>query len=249
MKFVRYMWDNRIFYGLVKDDKVQRIDLTPFIDWQCVDESHRLSEVKILAPVEPSKIVAVGLNYTDHASELDMDMPDEPILFLKPATSVIGPDEKIVYPKMSKQVDYEAELGIVLGKEAWNLSEDEAKDAILGYTCANDVTARDLQRKDGQWTRAKGFNTFSPIGPCVETQVDPLDLRIELILNGDVKQESSTSYMMFNVYQLVSFISQVMTLYPGDVIMTGTPPGVGPMNPGDKVEVAIEGVGILRNYM
>lgn len=247
MKFVRYLWDKRVFFGLLEGNQVRRITLTPFINWASTEEAYNLSDVRLLAPTEPSKVVAVGLNYVDHAEELKMAVPDEPILFLKPTTSVIGPDEKIIYPKMSKQVDYEAELGVVMKKEARNISEKEAKEAILGYTCANDVTARDLQKKDGQWTRAKSFDTFSPIGPWIETEVNPTNLKIELLLNGKIKQSSFTSKMIFNPFKLVSFISHVMTLLPGDVIMTGTPPGVGSMKIGDTVEVKVEEVGTLKN--
>lgn len=236
-----------MFFGLLEGESIRRISLSPFVNWEKTDEMHPLSEVRLLAPTEPSKVVAVGLNYIDHAKELKMDVPDEPILFLKPTTAVVGPGDPIIYPKMSSQVDYEAELGIVIKREARSVTGAEAKQAILGYTCANDVTARDLQRQDGQWTRAKGFDTFAPIGPWVETEVDPSDLKIELVLNDEVKQSSVTSRMIFDCLELVSFISRVMTLLPGDVIMTGTPPGVGPMQVGDEVEVRIEGVGNLRN--
>lgn len=247
MRFVRYKWDNRIFYGIVEGDNVRRIDLSPFIDWKLLDESHPLSEVRLLAPAEPSKIVAVGLNYINHADELKMDVPSEPILFLKPTTAVIGPGEPIFYPAMSKQVDFEAEVGVVIKDEAKGISESEAKEAILGYTCANDVTARDLQRRDGQWGRCKSFDTFAPIGPWIDTEVDPMDIRVESVLNGRVMQSSTTEDMIFDIYKLVSFISKVMTLLPGDVIMTGTPPGVGPMQPGDIIEIKIEDIGVLRN--
>jgi 2-keto-4-pentenoate hydratase/2-oxohepta-3-ene-1,7-dioic acid hydratase in catechol pathway len=247
MRFVRYRWDNRIFYGIVEGDNVRRIDLSPFIDWKPLDETHPLSEVKLLAPAEPSKVVAVGLNYIDHADELKMDVPSEPILFLKPTTAVVGPGEPILYPAMSKQVDFEAEVGVVIKDEVRDIRESEVKDAILGYTCANDVTARDLQRKDGQWGRCKSFDTFAPIGPWIDTEVDPLDIKVESVLNGKVMQSSTTANMIFDIYKLVSFISKVMTLLPGDVIMTGTPPGVGPMQPGDEIEIKIEGIGTLRN--
>jgi 2-keto-4-pentenoate hydratase/2-oxohepta-3-ene-1,7-dioic acid hydratase in catechol pathway len=227
--------------------KVSEISSTPFINWEKTGRSHAIKEIKLLAPVEPSKVIAIGLNYSDHASELHMEVPDEPILFLKPATSVVGHDEAIIYPEMTRQLDYEAELGVVMKREARNISEEDAPQYVLGYTCANDVTARDLQRKDGQWTRAKSFDTFSSIGPWIETAVDPTNLKIQLLLNGKVMQSSFTSNMIFNPYQLVSFISRVMTLLPGDVIMTGTPPGVGSMKVGDTVEVRIAGIGALRN--
>lgn len=241
------MWDNRIFYGIVEGDRIQRIDFSPYIDWKPVDEHHPLDEIRLLAPSEPSKVVAVGLNYVDHADELNMDVPSEPILFLKPPTAVIGPDERIVYPDMSKQVDFEAEVGVVMKGEAKHVTEEDAKALILGFTCANDVTARDLQRRDGQWGRCKSFDTFAPIGPWIETEIDPTKLKIESVLNGTVKQSSTTSNMIFDVHKLVSFISNVMTLLPGDVIMTGTPPGVGPMQPGDTIEINIEGIGSLKN--
>ena len=188
---------------------------------------------------KPTKIIAVGLNYIDHAKELKMPIPDEPIIFLKPPTAVISHKDKIIYPKVVKQLDYEAELAVVM----------KDKKHILGYTCANDVTARDLQRKDVQWTRSKSFDTFCPLGPRVVKNVDPNNLEIKLYLNGKLKQSSHTSNMIFRVEELVSFISKIMTLCPGDVILTGTPPGVGPMKIGDVVEVEIEGIGKLTNFV
>ena len=188
---------------------------------------------------KPTKIIAVGLNYIDHAKELKMPIPDEPIIFLKPPTAVISHKDKIIYPKGVKQLDYEAELAVVM----------KDKKHILGYTCANDVTARDLQRKDVQWTRSKSFDTFCPLGPRVVKNVDPNNLEIKLYLNGKLKQSSHTSNMIFRVEELVSFISKIMTLCPGDVILTGTPPGVGPMKIGDVVEVEIEGIGKLTNFV
>ena len=178
-----------------------------------------------------------------------MELPDEPIIFIKPQTSVIGHLDPIIYPSSSSQVDFEAELGIVLSKEVKNVKAEDAVDFIGGYTALNDVTARDLQRKDGQWTRAKSFDTFCPIRPCIETDLDPLNQNISLKLNGEVKQRSNTKNMIFNVYELVEFISNIMTLNQGDVIATGTPPGVGPMNLDDTVEVEIEGIGTLRNFI
>jgi 2-keto-4-pentenoate hydratase/2-oxohepta-3-ene-1,7-dioic acid hydratase in catechol pathway len=206
-----------------------------------------LSEARLLAPCEPSKIVAVGLNYRDHAEELNMKLPEDPLLFLKPSSSVIGPGDTIIMPRQSARVDYEAELAIVIGIEAKGVSEKDAGKFILGYTCLNDVTARDLQNKDGQWTRAKGFDTFCPLGPWIETELDPFDLKIDLLLNGQSKQSSRTSNMIFNPFKLVEFISGVMTLFPGDVIATGTTSGIGPMCDGDTVEVRIESLGSLVN--
>lgn len=199
---------------------------------------------------KPSKIICVGLNYRDHAKELNMEIPEFPMIFLKPPTSVIGDGEEIIYPSwQTKEVDYEAELAIIIKKEAYRISEKDAPSHILGYTCANDVTARDLQRLDSQWTRAKSFNTFCPLGPRVVSDLDPDHLDIKLHLNRDIKQMSNTSQMIFKPVRLVSFISEIMTLLPGDVILTGTPPGVGPMRKWDKVVVEIEGIGRLTNYV
>jgi 2-keto-4-pentenoate hydratase/2-oxohepta-3-ene-1,7-dioic acid hydratase in catechol pathway len=210
-------------------------------------KGYRLEELRILAPCQPSKIVCVGLNYRDHALELGYGFPEEPVLFLKPPTTVIGPEEKIVYPAMAGQVDYEAELAVVIGHTARRVRPENAGDYILGYTCANDVTARDLQRKDGQWTRAKSFDTFCPLGPFIITGIDPRDREISLYLNDKRQQHSSTGELIFDVYFLVSFVSHIMTLHPEDVLLTGTPAGVGPLQPGDTVTVEIEGVGRLRN--
>lgn len=193
------------------------------------------------------KIVCVGLNYRDHAKELGMALPAEPVIFLKPETAVIGPEEPIVHPAMSREVDYEAELAVVMGREARHVAPEEALGYVRGYTCFNDVTARDLQRRDGQWTRAKSFDTFAPLGREVVSHVDPGDLLVECYVNGERRQSSSTRNLIFSVPELVSFISRIMTLEPGDVIATGTPPGVGHLHPGDVVEVVIAGVGRLRN--
>lgn len=207
-----------------------------------------LEDVMLLPPSLPSKIVCVGLNYVKHAQELKMPLPDEPILFLKPPSAVLAPGGQIVYPPSSDQVDYEGELAFVIGKRCHNISADEAEKHILGYTCFNDVTARDLQRKDGQWTRAKSFDTFAPFGPWIG-KIDPSDADIKTRVNGKVVQDSNTSDLIFSVPRLVQFISAVMTLEPGDVIATGTPPGVGQLHKGDLVEVEIEGIGVLKNYV
>jgi 2-keto-4-pentenoate hydratase/2-oxohepta-3-ene-1,7-dioic acid hydratase in catechol pathway len=248
MKFLRFSYQGTESYGVLQEETVTALRGDPFNDLDFAKEYH-LSEVTLLAPVIPSKIVAVGLNYVDHARELQMEIPEEPILFMKPPTSLSGPGGNVVYPAMTHQLDYEAELAVVLKKKARFVMEEEVDDVVLGYTCSNDITARDLQRKDGQWTRAKCFDTFAPLGPYVETDLDPGNLSIELFLNGERKQSSSTSNMIFDCARLVSFVSQIMTLLPGDVIMTGTPPGVGPMNAGDVVEVVIEGIGSLRNMV
>ncbi len=198
-------------------------------------------------PTDPSKIIAVGLNYRDHAKELGMELPDYPLIFMKPSTSVIGDGDEIIYPSQSKELHYEGELAIVMGEKAKNVATAAAHRYIAGFTCANDVTARDLQRLDGQWTRAKSFDTFCPLGPRIVGDINPAALRIQTRVNGQMKQYSTTSNMIFNVYELVSFVSGIMTLLPGDVIITGTPPGVGALLPGDTVEVEIEGIGILKN--
>ncbi len=203
--------------------------------------------MRLLSPCLPSKIVALGLNYRDHAEEVKMRIPEEPLLFLKPSTSVIGPGDEIIYPKMSGQVDYEAELAVVIGKTARAVPEERASEYILGYTCFNDVTARDLQSKDKQWTRGKGFDTFAPIGPWIVTGIDPHHLDIASYLNGERRQYSNTENLIFGPGRLVSFISHVMTLLPGDVIATGTPSGIGPMAVGDTIEVVIQGIGDLKN--
>ncbi|HPC89999.1 MAG TPA: fumarylacetoacetate hydrolase family protein [Methanothrix sp.] len=205
-----------------------------------------LSDVTLLTPCRPSKIVCVGLNYAEHARELNMALPEEPILFLKPPTAAMASGGSIVYPPSCRQLDYEGELAAVIGKRCKDVRADEAEEFILGYTCFNDVTARDLQNKDGQWTRAKSFDTFAPFGPWIG-KIDPGDVDIKTRLNGNVVQNSNTSDLIFDVPYLVQFISSVMTLEPGDVIATGTPPGVGAMQRGDTVEVEIEGIGILKN--
>lgn len=241
MKLVRFQNSHGTFSGVLEGDVVRPGGLIPAAR-EC-----GLRDVRLLAPCLPSKVVAVGLNYRDHAEELNMALPEEPLLFMKPSSSVIGPGDSILMPPESARVDYEAELAIVIGQEAKRVSEKDAKQFILGYTCLNDVTARDLQGKDGQWTRAKGFDTFCPIGPWIETEVNPSDLKIELLLNGEVKQSSRTSNLIFSPYKLVEFITKVMTLYPGDIIATGTTSGIGPMLQGDTVEVRIAGIGSLIN--
>jgi len=195
----------------------------------------------------PTKIIAIGLNYLDHAKEFDMEIPEYPLVFMKPPTTVIGNGETILYPPQTKELHYEGELGIVIGKRTRNVSVQDAGHCIVGYTCANDVTARDLQRLDGQWTRSKSFDTFCPLGPRIAKNIDPTNLAIITRVNGATKQKSNTNQMIFNAFQLVSFVSAIMTLMPGDIISTGTPPGVGELKVGDVVEVEIEQIGILRN--
>jgi 2-keto-4-pentenoate hydratase/2-oxohepta-3-ene-1,7-dioic acid hydratase in catechol pathway len=212
-------------------------------------ESFSLDEVNLLPPVLPSKIIAIGLIYKAHAAEFNLDIPTEPMLFMKPVSAIIGHGDEIIYPShMSRRVDYEAELAIVIGRRTKDVATADAADYILGYTCFNDVTARDLQGRDKQYMRSKGFDTFAPIGPWIETELpDPTNVRVESYLNSEKRQDTSTADMIFNVYELVSFISKVMTLLPGDVIATGTPSGIGKMKPGDEVEVRIAGIGSLIN--
>ncbi len=247
MRLVRFQAEERTAYGIMRDNAVEEISGDLFGDFSGLKKFHALSGVKLLAPCSPSKIIAVGLNYRDHAKELGFSIPENPILFLKPPTAIIGPADRIRYPAMSRQVDYEAELGIVIRDKVRGIPPEQARKHIFGYTCANDVTARDLQKKDGQWTRAKSFDTFCPVGPWIETSLSPDDLQIEAYLNNERKQFSRTSQFVFPVNELVSFISQVMTLEPGDLIITGTPAGIGPMHPGDTIEVRIEGIGSLKN--
>ncbi len=208
---------------------------------------YSLEEIRILPPVKPSKVVCVGLNYRDHAEELNMTLPDEPVLFIKPPTAVIGHGDNIIHPPNSQQVDYEAELAVVIGREARFVTFEDALDFVAGYTALNDVTARDLQQKDGQWTRSKSYDTFCPLGPWIETDMDPSNQKISMKVNGAVRQDSNTENMIFPVEELINFISNIMTLKAGDVIATGTPPGVGRLNVGDLTEVDIGGIGILQN--
>jgi 2-keto-4-pentenoate hydratase/2-oxohepta-3-ene-1,7-dioic acid hydratase in catechol pathway len=248
MRIVRFTEAGRTAYGILAGEQIKALGSTPYEGLSTGREVHALGKVALLAPCEPTKIVALGLNYRDHAAEFGREVPDEPLIFLKPSTAVIGPEADIVYPKMSRRVDYEAELGVVMGKTARRVSEESALDCVLGYTCVNDVTARDLQKKDGQFTRAKGFDTFAPLGPWIETEIaDPDNLTVEAYVNGERRQHGNTRDMVFGVRRLISFISHIMTLFPGDVIATGTPAGIGPMRVGDVVEVKLAGIGALRN--
>ncbi len=207
-----------------------------------------LAEVRLLAPVLPSKVVAVGKNYADHAREMGEEPPADPVLFLKPSTAVAGPGDAIAYPvKLTERVDYEGELAVIIGRLCRDVPAERAADVIFGYACANDVTARDLQARDGQWTRAKGFDTFCPLGPWMETGADPADLALTTSVNGEVRQNARTSQLLHDVPALIAYVSQVMTLLPGDVLLTGTPAGVGPLQDGDEVSVTIEGIGTLAN--
>lgn len=246
-RFVRFEVQGAVKYGQLKEDIVSSLEGDMFAGFAGGGEEYRLAEVRLLAPCQPSKIIALGLNYRDHAEELGFAIPDEPLIFLKPGTAVIGPDSPIIYPRMSRRVDYEAELGVVVGKKARFVPPQKALDYVFGYTCVNDVTARDLQKKDVQFTRSKSFDTFAPIGPCIVRGIDPADLQVESYLNGERRQSSRTGNLIYGIADLISFISHVMTLLPGDIIATGTPSGIGPMVPGDVIEIVVEGIGTLRN--
>ncbi|HHY95720.1 MAG TPA: fumarylacetoacetate hydrolase family protein [Firmicutes bacterium] len=233
----RWPWDAPGWWEYVKGGG-ERPQHLPYIE---------VEEARLLAPVQPGKVVVVGLNYRDHAREVGAALPEVPALCLKPATAVIGPGEKILLPPVSRRVDYEAELAVVIGRHTRQVPVGQVIDHVLGYTCANDVTARDLQQKDGQWTRSKSFDTFCPLGPWVVSTLEPRALNVTCRVNGEIRQQGNTRDLVFGVAELVSFISEVMTLEAGDVILTGTPPGIGPIQAGDVVEVEVEGVGVLRN--
>jgi 2-keto-4-pentenoate hydratase/2-oxohepta-3-ene-1,7-dioic acid hydratase in catechol pathway len=247
MRLVRFRFGDRIATGVLDGGDVQPLRGTFFEAPVPTGEAIPADDVRLLAPVLPSKVVAVGRNYADHAKEMGEDVPDEPLLFLKPSTAVIGPEDPILRPPIGERLDYEGELAVVIGRLARRLTPADAVLAILGYTCGNDVTLRDLQARDGQWTRAKGFDTSCPLGPWIETDLDPADLHLETRLNGEVRQDARTSDLTFGPAGLVAFVSTFMTLLPGDVVLTGTPAGIGPMVPGDRVEVEIEGIGTLAN--
>lgn len=238
-------------YGELLGGQIQPLNSAPWTGGTADGEPVRMSEVSILAPVIPSKIICVGLNYHAHvkASYSADEAPEYPLLFMKPPSSIIGPGEDIVHPPQSERVDYEAELGVVIGKAGRNITEDQAEEHIFGYTCVNDVTARDLQKKDKQWTRAKGFDTFCPVGPKIVTEIDFSDILIEGVVNGEVIQSGRTSLMIFKIPYLINFISSVMTLQPGDLISTGTPAKIAPMKSGDEIEVRVEKIGSLKNRM
>ena len=247
MKIIRFEYKKKIYWGIVEQDVVTALQEPPFEKIMPTKNSISLSKVRLLVPTIARTIVLVGLNYRDHAKELGMKIPREPIIFLKPTTTLVPHGADIIYPKSVERLDYEAELAFVVKKKARNILEKDAAKYILGYTCLNDVTARDLQKKDGQWTRAKSFDTFCPVGPWIDTSFNPDDTQIVAMLNGRLKQKSSTVNFIFSVRRILSFISQVMTLHPGDIISTGTPPGVGKMRPGDIIEIQINGIGTLRN--
>lgn len=241
------MQGDEIAYGVAEAEGITVYRGTPFVAWEPTESVIPFEEAHLLAPVFPTKVVCVGRNYAEHAAELGNQVPDDPVIFIKPSTSVIGPGAPIILPSEALEVHHEAELGVVVGKVSRHVAAEDAAAHILGYTAGNDVSARDLQKKDGQWTRAKGFDSFCPLGPAIETELDPAGLLITCEVNGELRQEGSTDDMVFGVAEIFAFISRVMTLLPGDVILTGTPAGVGPIVPGDRVEVTIERIGTLAN--
>ncbi|MCL2544149.1 MAG: fumarylacetoacetate hydrolase family protein [Nocardioidaceae bacterium] len=264
MRIVRFTTGDEPAYGVLtgeldeygqpdEDARIVALAGDPlYVGIKLLEQEHEVTDVRLLAPVLPrSKVVAIGKNYAAHAAEMASDVPEEPLMFLKPNTSVIGPGDTVIYPPQTQELHYEGELAVVIGRICRDVPAEQATDVIHGYTIANDVTARDLQRKDVQFTRSKGFDTFCPLGPWIETDLDPHAFsegrKVQTFLNGDVVQDGTTKDMVFDIPTLIAHISSVMTLLPGDVILTGTPEGVGPMQVGDEVEVAIEGLGTLTN--
>ena len=247
MRIARFSHDGDVAFGVVEGDDVAELVSHPFGPVAFTGNRLPLAKVRLLAPVLPSKVVAIGKNYAEHASEMGGDVPERPLLFLKPSTAVIGPSDAIAYPPSSERVDYEGELAVVIGRLCRDVPAERAAEVIFGYTCGNDVTARDQQKTDGQWSRAKGYDTFCPLGPWIETDLDPADLRLTTTLSGEKKQDGRTSQIVHKIPDLIAYITTCMTLIPGDVILTGTPAGVGPMQIGDEVTVEIEGIGALTN--
>ncbi len=254
MRIARFSAGDDVAFGVVEGDVsdpgslvVTAISGHPFAPFQLVGRSRKLTGVRLLAPILPSKVIGVGRNYADHARELGHAVPDVPVVFLKPSTAVVGPGDVIAVPQISSDVHHEAELAVVIGRLCRDVPVARAHDVVLGYTCANDVTARDLQRAEEQWARAKGADTFCPLGPWIDTDVEPGDVRVRCTVNGEARQDGRTSQMVRSVPELVAHVSEAMTLLPGDVILTGTPAGVGPIVPGDEVSVAIDGIGVLTN--
>ncbi|MEQ4488258.1 MAG: fumarylacetoacetate hydrolase family protein [Dehalococcoides mccartyi] len=250
MKIVRFnLTGRRAGYAVLEGSQLKELKGNPFGKVVFSGRVFDLSAVKLLPPSAPSKIVAIGLNYKAHAGEMAENLPRTPLIFFKNAGGIIGTEDNIIKPSQSGQVDYEGELAVIIKKKARNISPEAAFDYILGYSCFNDVTARDLQKADGQWSRAKGFDTFAVCGPWIETELDPQGQLLETYLNGKLKQRAFTADMIFDIPRIVSFVSEVITLMPGDIIATGTPSGIGPMKPGDRVEVRISGIGSLINHL
>lgn len=249
MRIIRYRTQDGVFYGEPASDTVKRIEGDIFGAYRVTEVCDKLTDCELLPPCEPTKIVAVGKNYKDHALEMGGFFPKNPILFIKPTSAIIPHNGAIIYPETVNRVDYEGEFAIVIKKIAKSVKEKDAKDYILGYTCLNDVTAREIQTLDGQWTRAKGYDTFSPFGPVITDEVDPDHVNVKTLLNGVIVQNSNTSLLTWKAYYLVEFVTEAMTLYPGDIITTGTPAGIGPMKRGDRVDVILHGIGTLTNYV
>ena len=248
MRFVRYQLEKQApRFGWIYEEQIGPIEGDLFGDYRRLEVEIPLRSVKLLPPVVPGKIICIGRNYAEHAREQNVEVPEIPLIFLKPTTALISQKDAIVLPPQSNQVEHEGELAVVIGKAGRWIGADEASDYIFGYTIGNDVTARDLQRRDGQWTRGKGFDTFCPLGPWIETELDPYDILITTRVNDNIRQMASTRDMVFSIQQLIAFISSVMRLEPGDVILTGTPSGIGPLTAGDMVSVSIEGIGELVN--
>lgn len=252
MRIARFTISDQIAYGVVDGDEEDAASLTlnaidghPFAPFERTSARFALPDVRLLPPVLPNKLIGIGKNYPDHAREMGGEAPATPVMFLKPSTSVIGPGESVVLPPQSQQVEFEGEIAVVIGRLAKDVPPERVADVVLGYSCANDVTARDLQHNDGQWTRAKGFDTFCPLGPWIATEVDPTALAVQTEVNGQTRQSAPASAMVHSITDLVVFVSSVMTLIPGDVILTGTPAGVGPLADGDRVSVSVSGVGRL----
>jgi 2-keto-4-pentenoate hydratase/2-oxohepta-3-ene-1,7-dioic acid hydratase in catechol pathway len=248
MRIIRYRQEEKSTFGILTPDGIVHMALGSMEEgFHQGERVGLLTNLRLLAPVIPSKIIAIGRNYMAHAAEFNREAPTEPVIFLKPPSTIITHGDTILLPHESDRVEHEAELAIVIGTRTSNVSEDDARSVVFGYTCANDVTARDLQFKDVQWTRGKGFDTFCPIGPWIETEFDPANKKIECRVNGEVRQQSNTQHLLFDVDELIRYISKIMTLEVGDVILTGTPEGVGRINKGDLVEVEVEGIGTLGN--
>jgi 2-keto-4-pentenoate hydratase/2-oxohepta-3-ene-1,7-dioic acid hydratase in catechol pathway len=247
VRIARLSRDGEVAFGVVEGEEVAELAGHPFGPVSFTGQRFARNDVRLLAPVLPSKIVAIGRNYADHATEMGNDVPAQPLFFLKPSTAVIGPGESIACPPSSQRVDYEGELAVVIGRLCRDVPAERAMDVVLGFTCANDVTARDQQRTDGQWSRAKGYDTFCPLGPWIETDLDIADVAVTTTVNGEVRQAGRTAQIVHKVPEVIAYVTACMTLLPGDVVLTGTPAGVGPLAVGDSVTVEVEGVGALTN--
>ncbi|MYT28310.1 fumarylacetoacetate hydrolase family protein [Streptomyces sp. MspMP-M5] len=247
MRIARFSIDGTVGFGVLEGDELDVIKGHPFAEFERSGRKVPLDKVRLLPPVLPNKVVGIGRNYAEHAAELGNDVPETPVTFFKPSTSVIGHGDPLAYPAFSEEVHHEAELAVVIGRMCREVPRERVKDVILGYTCANDVTARDVQRREKQWARAKGFDGSCPLGPWIETDLDPSDLTIQCTVNGEQRQLGRTSEMVRPIEDLIVHITEAMTLLPGDVVLTGTPAGVGPLHDGDTVSVTIEGIGTLTN--